>query len=306
MLRTISLCLFLSSPALAGTLPAPVVGGSASPPGAWPDVAAVLANDAMCTGTLIAPDVVLTAGHCIGVHPVEVVLGSVDLSDATSGEVIAVKSATAYPDWQHSYDVGVLVLEHAATAKPRAIASACTISEHLTAGAKVEVVGFGLTDKAGTGMNVKLHQAMLAVDNPTCAGDPSCEPSIAPGGEFIAGGDGKDACFGDSGGPIFIPSDRGSAIVGVVSRGIAASGAPCGGGGVYVRADKVVTWIEHLTSRTLGRTSCTGAADGPGDGDDTDDTGGCSVGGHALGGAVMFAVAILWILTFRRREARMR
>src|SRR5690349_19677345 len=88
----------------SATAAAPVVGGTVVKPGVWPDAVAVLARDALCTGTLIAPDVVLTAGHCIETNPVEVIVGSVDLSNG-GGKAIHVKKAIAYPDWQRAYDV---------------------------------------------------------------------------------------------------------------------------------------------------------------------------------------------------------
>ncbi len=297
MLKTILLSLLLCSPAFAGTLDEPVVGGTTAQPGAWPDAVAVLAADAMCTGTLIAPDVVLTAGHCIGTHPVEVVVGTVDISaPGGGGQVIAVKSAVAYPDWQHEYDVGLLILEHPASTSPRAVANACA----LKAGANVEVVGFGLTTKTGTGNNTKLHQAALAIDDATCTKDPACQPAIAPGGEFTAGGGGTDSCFGDSGGPVYVKTPHGSALIGVVSRGVGTQTAPCGGGGVYIRADaaQLVAWVERVTQRKLERAACDGPADGPGD--EAAEAGGCSAGGGVLGGGVLIIIAALWILTRRR------
>ncbi len=49
----------------------PVIGGSNAPAGKWPDVVAILFPDGSggadtqeCTGTLVAPTVALTAGHC--------------------------------------------------------------------------------------------------------------------------------------------------------------------------------------------------------------------------------------------------
>ena len=302
MLKTISVLALLSSPALAGTLDTPVVGGTPVTAGAYPDVVLVVAPMALCSGTLIAPDVVLTAGHCIGIHPTEVVIGSVDYAKP-GGEAIAVKSATAYPDWEHQYDVGVLVLDHASKAKPRLIASACTATEHLDHGAKVELVGFGLTTKAGTGMNSRLNKAELVVDDATCTTDPACAPAIAPGGEFTAGGDGTDSCFGDSGGPLYIDSTHGAVQIGVVSRGVGTTGDPCGGGGVYIRADKVVPWIEKTTGRTIGRASCDNAADGEGDGSAAttpEAGGGCSTGGGALG---IGLAAIIAALCLARRRA---
>ena len=305
MLKTISLfsLLAISTPALAGN--APVVGGTAVPLGAYPDVVVVLAATAACSGTLIASDVVLTAGHCIGIKPEVVIIDTIDYGKP-GGEVIKVKSATAYPSWQTEYDVGILVLETPAKEKPGVVASTCTATEHLMTGAPVRVVGFGLTTKSGTGSNTSLHTATMPVDDATCTTDPSCAPAVAPGGEFTAGGDGTDACFGDSGGPIYVDTDQGPSLIGVVSRGLEVAGTPCGNGGVYVRADKVVAWIEKETGRTIARSKCDDPADGPGDGLPTvDDGGGCSAGAGVLGGGILVVIAALWILTApRRREAR--
>ena len=238
----------LRTPAEPGlSIEAPIVGGTTVPPGEFSDVVLVAGSRSLCTGTLVAADVVLTAGHCIADTPKQVLVGSVDYSKP-GGDWIAVKSATAYPDWEQRYDVGILVLERAASATPRAIAKGCRIA----ARSKVRAVGFGLTTASGTGSNTRLHQAVLTVDDPTCASDPACASAVAPGGEFTAGGDGADSCFGDSGGPLFM----GNALIGVVSRGVGTSGSPCGGGGVYVRANKVVGWIERSTGRKLTRTGC--------------------------------------------------
>ena len=288
MHKTLAALLVLSaSTALAA--PAPVVGGTTVPEGAWPDAVAVLAQSAACTGTLIAPDVVLTAGHCIEVAPVEVIVAATDYAQP-GGEVIRVKSATAYPNWRDTYDVGVLVLERASATPPRAIASACT-AEQLVTGAKVRVVGFGLTTQAGTGDNTKLHQAQLTVVDPTCTTEAACASAVAPHGEFVAGGGGKDACFGDSGGPIYL----GDALIGVVSRGMAVAGKPCGGGGIYVRADAVAGWIERVTKRKLTRASCDKA-----DGETPADGGtGCSAGAGTA--AAPFALLGLALVRRRRR-----
>lgn len=289
MLKALTLIIASTSIALASE-PIHVVGGTTVALGAYPDAVAVLAADAACTGTLIAPDVVLTAGHCIEVNPVEVILDTTDYMQP-GGEVIQVKSATAYPNWAHAYDVGVLVLEHPASKKPRAIASACTAKDLVDDG-KVRVVGFGLTDKAGTGDNSKLHTALLTVTDAACTGTPDCVAKIAPAGEFVAGGNGKDACFGDSGGPIYLDD----ALIGVVSRGMASDSQPCGGGGIYVRADAVAAWIEKTTKRKLTYATCS-KSDAPDVEADDDDGGGCS----AAGGAAL-PIGLLGMLGLRRRR----
>ena len=287
MLRTISLVLFLSSSALAsGTADLPVVGGTTPPLGKWPDAVLVVAPMALCTGALIAPDVVLTAGHCIGIHPVEVVANTIDFG-MPGGEAVRVKSATAYPDWQNKYDVGVLVLDHPLAVKPRLVASACKL-----AGAQVRVVGFGLTAKNGMGSNSRLHEAMLPVIDAACTKDPGCAPAVSPDGEFTAGGRGTDSCFGDSGGPLYLDTPKGAALIGVVSRGESVNGQPCGGGGIYVRADKVMPWVEKTTGRKIDRAPCDTPADDGGQAQEI----GCSVGGGTLGGGLLVILALGWLL----------
>jgi len=191
----------------------------------------------------------------------------------------------------------VLVLEHPATTEPGTIAAACTAEGGLVAGAKVEVVGFGLTTKSGTGSNTKLEQGALPVDDAACTQDPACQPAVAPGGEFTAGGGGTDSCFGDSGGPLYLGGTE--TQIGVVSRGVSSDGNPCGGGGVYVRADRVVAWIEKVTGRKIARSTCDGKADGE-SGDDAA-AGGCDVAGGALGGGALVLAALAWLLAIPRK-----
>jgi uncharacterized protein (TIGR03382 family) len=279
---------------------APIVGGTQVPDGEWPDAVAVLGEDGRCTGTLIAPDVVLTAGHCIDIAPRIVVADTVDV-DSTDGEWIRVVRAVAYPDWQASYDVGVLVLERAAQTRPRKVARSCTAREELVAGAAVTVVGFGRTTEIDDGRDRAVTKNAVTIDvtDPACTTDLSCAAAIDPGGEFIAGGDGRDACFGDSGGPAYVETERGPVLLGVVSRGLAGEWT-CGHGGVYVRVDKVVRWIERTTERRLPRPYCASASgDDPDDGADELD-GGCSAGGG--GGGVVVVLALGLVLARRRRR----
>lgn len=284
----------------------PVVGGKPVAAGVYPDVVAVLAHDGACTGTLVAPDVVLTAGHCTTeITPEYVVVDTVDYG-REGGEVIPVKQAIGYPDWEHAYDVGAVVLAHPAKAKPRAVARACNAPVAPASGGlpKVTVAGFGLTTKAGTGDNSKLNAAALRVTDPDCTQTFGCNAAIAPDGEFAAGGGGTDSCFGDSGGPAFVDVGGGAqALFGVVSRGVYSQhNDPCGTGGIYVRADKVVAWVEKTTGRKLTRASCAGDAKADDVADDAaDGAGGCSAGGaEALLGTVALLPGFVW----RRRKRK--
>ena len=103
-----------------------------------------------------------------------------------------------------------------------------------------------------------------------------------------------------------IDTPHGLAVAGVVSRGLALPGAPCGNGGVYVRADKVVAWIQAVTGRKLARVGCEGRGDQadpeiePAD-QGGEDTGGCAAAGQGAGGLLIPVGALL--VAIRRRRA---
>ena len=295
-----------------------VIGGTAVPAGKWPDAVAVLGAQGSCTGTLIAPDVVLTAGHCAAANPTRVIANTLNYN-GTGGTSATVKSITAYPNWETSYDVSVIVLTAPITGiTPRKLGTSCTFTG-FAVNMPVHLVGFGLTDAAGTGNNTVLNEATAPVTDPQCSGGQGCVAAIAPGGEFIAGGNGTDSCFGDSGGPVYLDTTRGTVVIGAVSRGLDGSPTPCGGGGIYVRTDKVVQWIETTTGKTVEKDTCVtgpggegegsgsgsgnGGSNGDGNGDDLsgDITGGCSTSGGAGAGVL---AAVLGFVIRRRRCQR--
>jgi len=235
-----------------------VVGGTEAPPGKWNDTAAVLFDgQAACTGTLIAPDVVLTAGHCIG-GITSVVLGSTDWAQP-GGEEIAVVQEIEYPGSFSSYDVGLLLLERPSSYEPRVLATGCVLERSLQAGAAVTIVGYGAIDQFGNQFTSRLMEADTTITDPDCTGGRGCNGSVSPGGELGAGGGGIDSCFGDSGGPLYLLDPSGAYLVGATSRGYSDSQVPCSEGGIYVRPDAVIDWIEETSGRTLPRATCNSA-----------------------------------------------
>jgi endonuclease G len=280
---------------IAGSSTTHVVGGTNAPPGKWPDAVAVLGPKGSCTGTLIAPDVVLTAGHCAEIEPSQIVANAVDYTSHDAIRV-GVKSTTAYPSWQSSYDVSVIVLDQPITSiTPRMLGTSCTFRT-FTKQMDVHLVGFGLTTEEGTGDNTHLNEAMAPVVDPECMGPYGCVHAIQPGGEFVAGGGGTDSCFGDSGGPVYLDTPHGVIAIGAVSRGVNGSQMPCGSGGIYVRTDKIIDWIEQTTGRTIAKDDC-GLDANTASADNAPPGAGCSAthGGAGLGLA-------LGLLALRRRR----
>lgn len=241
-----------SSVALAGP-ERPVIGGTNVPAGKWPDAAAILytlngSEGQECSGTLVAPTVVLTAGHCdpavttgIGVLS-HVVLGTNSL--ATPGEMLGVAKVESYPNSQSSIDITVIVLDQPSKVHPRPIATGWARLD-IQNGAKVEFVGYGAIDQNGNTYINELQQAESTITDFDCSTSSGCNTAARPDGELGAGGMGIDTCPGDSGGPAYLLADYGTYLAGVTSRSYDDATVPCSQGGIYERPDKVVDWIEQ-------------------------------------------------------------
>ncbi len=252
MSPTLLLVSFLSSSLHA----APVVGGDTVEEGMWEDCAAVyFGNNVGCTGTLIAPNLVLTASHCIDNSISKVKLATVDYRQG--GEEIRVSRRIAHPQHWSNYDVGLLVLEHDAQTEPRLIAQGCILDQYLYDGADVAIVGYGAIDQWGNQYTPFKQEAYTTVVVHDCSDISSgCYSAISPGGEIGAGGSGVDSCYGDSGGPLYLITDRGNYLVGVTSRAFSWVQVPCRDGGIYVRPDAVIDWIEGQTGISIPMSTC--------------------------------------------------
>lgn len=231
----------------------------------WPDAAAIAYYNALgyveCSGTLITPDVVITAGHCVNGaprdQPTQVILGTTDYRHP--GEAIDVSEVIEYPDSQgRGYDVGILILAHPSSYEPRTIATDC-IRDYIVDGAAVNIVGYGAYDSQGNQYDSLLRQGDSVITDADCSDvQRGCSPSLTPNGEVGAGENGVDACFGDSGGPLYLPTPKGTYLLGATSRGWYTGSVPCGQGGVWVRPDspRLSQWIEDTTGETLAHPAC--------------------------------------------------
>ena len=233
---------------------APVIGGHDAVAGKWPDVAAI--NDSSgeqgCTGTLIAPTVVLTAQHCLDINPSAVVIGATSLARPSEGEVIPVIRDVGYPNGFRSFDVAILILQRPSTITPRKIASGWA-SVDIKNGATASIVGYGAVDRDSLVYKDELQEAEVPITDADCTTSVGCNALAKPAGELGAGGMGIDTCEGDSGGPLYITSDLGTFLAGVTSRGYDDNQFTCSEGGIYARPDKIVAWIEKEAGVPVAR-----------------------------------------------------
>lgn len=236
-----------------------IVGGSESQPGAWPWQAALVYSGystdyygQYCGGSLIDPEWVMTAAHCADfdlVNHVQVVMGKHALS-VKDGEHISITEVILHPEWNGEIGAADVALLHLSQPSTRTV-----LPLDLAADGNVEnrtlratVIGWGYYEGgyADTLRQVSLPffshdlcrqiyyyytgDAYLVSDGMVCAG-------------YENGG--KNVCFGDSGGPLMIPSTEapGWKQVGIVSWGTYYCGAaeyP----NVYTRVSTYEPWVK--------------------------------------------------------------
>jgi hypothetical protein len=197
--------------------PAGIIGGS--PDSSDPAVVLLVSYSpdqtvlATCTATLVAPDVLLTAAHCVdpATHP-GYGFGAFAGPDASAHPTVATLlphlTAAAqihpHPDYDPAppfyADIGVVVLEAPLGAAPLPIARALDAS---IVGAAARIVGYGQLVYGQ--YNAEKHQATTVVD------------ALGAVDTVVVGDEQRRGCIGDSGGPALVELDGVETIVGVDS-----------------------------------------------------------------------------------------
>ena len=191
-----------------------------------------------CTGTLIAPAVVMTAAHCVhnttrrgnlvGVaRPSEITVrvGSRNVSDPALGVKARVVAVLPQPYYRwdgrrHNHDVALLALDRVVPQAPAVLAE-----QRPDAGKSLLIAGYGATSTNDNTRPAALKAALIdAADPDSCTlvsesfdpswlfcGEASTDPAV-PGGT---------SCYGDSGGPAFAYENTFANVVveGVISYG---------------------------------------------------------------------------------------
>ncbi|MGZ4271435.1 MAG: S1 family peptidase [Solirubrobacteraceae bacterium] len=256
--RRITLAVAAACAALALTA-APsmaIVGGTDAAAGEFPSVAEITFGQSfLCSGTLISPTVVLTAGHCGSITgdavatpaswPAALIDVRIGSNKSGQGEKVPVAKAIVEPSYlaTSGYDVTLLQLSRPAAEAPTKVAGSSEGSLW-TPGTSEQIVGWGTTSEGGS-LPDTLQKASVPIVT-----DSGCGQAYSDfdAGTMVCAGypqGGTDTCQGDSGGPMFGHTTLGALkVVGATSygEGCARPGKP----GVYARvADTALReWIR--------------------------------------------------------------
>lgn len=199
----------------------PIIGGAPSSEGA---VVAIVAGDhAQCSGVLVGQRVVATAAHCVGAGALAVLV---------DGELVPVTHAAKHPKWDPAtwrHDFALLLVGDQASVRPARLPAVADRAQ-VERGARVRLVGFGHESPDGTDEHVQ-RSGFARIEEVT-------------NDELVLRADPAGACYGDSGGPVFLGSS--DVVVALVTGG----GQGCTGLVRAVRvdpylADPIATYVAN-------------------------------------------------------------
>jgi len=266
----------------AGNFDSKIIGGTKAAFGSWPSTVALLDVDEIkkietgrardkisgtlvpvnqanyqsqfCGASLIAPEWVLTAAHCLkkdnktkAVSKVTTLIGAYNLiGDGYRRDIEKIIIHPQYDADKENNDIALIKLKTRVNVDTIAVSSVDPQS-----GTLAFAVGWGDLDGLTVHYPSKLYEIELpVVDRSVCSSYFTAAGGYFTNNMLCAGylyGKKRDVCNGDSGGPLMARLDNG----GYKQIGITSWGASCtdpGSYGAYTRLSKYKSWINSIIS----------------------------------------------------------
>jgi len=238
------------------------------------------ASTGFCSGTLISPGIVVTAAHCAVVEPEEggiepaapsslqVVAGHLSSHAAVASMIRSVSEVRVHEGYDHDFIMGrnrsgagqggigspndIALLFLSAPFEDVANAPMLTAEREkalVHQGDVGYVAGYGVydleDDRSG---ELYISDAIIDILG---------EQELLTRRTDELG----DSCYGDSGGPLYVPTEEGDFLVGLVSRGRSDVKRDCGDGGVYTLLSAHLSWIRQTAGSRFQPRWAAGADD---------------------------------------------
>jgi secreted trypsin-like serine protease len=226
-----------------------IIGGNEIyPPYSYPYVAALItrsSNRHICGATLITPTVAITAAHCVSVlTPYDLYFHrhNETLDPVHEGAILRrISKVIRHPRYERlDWDFALLQFDDPVNFVTNVKLYFNKSTDDILIGLGSITIGWGTTmEKANTQSDVLRAVGGLVIpSNQDCArslGLTVTDRMICAGGQL-----GRDSCYGDSGGPLFL--DGTTIQVGIVSWGVGCASA--GRPGVYARVSTAEDFIR--------------------------------------------------------------
>ncbi|KAF9945963.1 hypothetical protein BGZ72_000804 [Mortierella alpina] len=216
-----------------------IVGGEPVKTGELPFAAMFKFRYDRCTGSLIGPQTILTAAHCL--RKSRFMYRTVEVAGMTfqRNETTAV----SHPQYAgFANDIALVFLPKKLPGPYPQISGDYPQPE-----SKIMAAGFGDIDNNGTGTDVLRKVELIVEDKPVCLAH---YPTFLGNTQFCTKDTPQSVCVGDSGGPLFVGVNENIKIVGITSHGVTKDA--CGLKGNYqyhILLHPYMQWINEEIAR---------------------------------------------------------